>query len=907
MIFKKITSGATGNGSQHQLSSSTTLSKKVTGSPPESNYERLGRVAKVNKVQKVESQQEVSPQMSHVFPPPVSQMSHVSPHQVSQMSPRLWFKKKQQQKKDADITATMPHQGLSKSKSSSKIQNSKSNQIRPVSLLASISDFDREAAKIVQQRQKDEEARKRVNDEAFYCIPADTNLVQNTALVTNTKNNPENDDNAQEALDEIMANVEQKMECLDAIGKHNQRWEKRMNNSSSNHVVEVQRESIPSIDMSGLVSDLNQFLNTTKKELMTPKTKRKHQLELQKQEELVEQQQQQQKKQLDHTQIKMENSATTLQEKELAKQVVLQVQQQNPTKNQSPPPPSVVKPKPKQELQTRTPVQQKSQRQKQQQPQVQSKMKNPSVASKELQSSSNQKQANPPQRQLRTRNQVSNNANPNNNHQQQIHEYEDTWNCTKCTLINSTKTNICILCGASFLNSVVTQQTKQAVDLQDLHQEMIEDKSIFDPPIEHNNENNSEEQMPVKGNVLDRVVQFTAIQMAATERPTSAMTSWMELSPRNSMADLEPRPMSAIGSIQSSRPQSSEIFVPTPVVVHRMQNKNNNIEVENNQKRLSVLEKEETTEIIAKWKKEHEEREKARRDFFESMAKEKSAPKDSVVETQAALLEQAKRKLELQNNNKQVVKDNPNLNPKKPTRDSQKFHQGLDKTDSSLNTFVQYNDIDKTNKNSQNNSKGNADNSENNSPKNVQTNRSAKGAIESLGHANNQKRLKTVNDPVINEILKSNSRQSENNNRSNNNKRKKNTNNTQSPISSSKANTSIDHGGNVESKNHDGGGVQKFQGQNNNRKNNNNNQQKKSPKAAAALLKNDSQGQAKKDNVIDTTINGQGDKTSTGQVAPNAGQGSIQQTPSRSSKSVNNKANLVANNNDNGEHSALKF
>ena len=204
----------------------------------------------MNKVEKVESQQEVSPQISHVVPPPVSQMSHVSPHQVSQMSPRLWFKKKQQQKKDADITATMPHQGLSKSKSSSKIQNSKSNQIRPVSLLASISDFDREAAKIVQQRQKDEEARKRVNDEAFYCIPADTNLVQNTtALVTNTKNNPENDDNAQEALDEIMANVEQKMECLDAIGKHNQRWEKRMNNSSSNHVVEVQRESIPSIDM----------------------------------------------------------------------------------------------------------------------------------------------------------------------------------------------------------------------------------------------------------------------------------------------------------------------------------------------------------------------------------------------------------------------------------------------------------------------------------------------------------------------------------------------------------------------------------------------------------------------------------------------------------------------------------
>ena len=188
-------------------------------------------MAKVNKVQKVES-----PQMS------------------SQMSPRLWFKKKKK-----EDTATMPH-GLSKSKSG----QIKPSHVRPVSLLASISDFDREAAKIVQQRQKDEENRKRVNDESFY--------------VSVTKKDPD----AQKALDEIMENVEQKMECLDAIGKHNQRWEKRMNH--------VERESIPSIDMNGLVSDLNQFLNTTKKELMTPKTKRKHQLEKESQQQQIEQQ-----------------------------------------------------------------------------------------------------------------------------------------------------------------------------------------------------------------------------------------------------------------------------------------------------------------------------------------------------------------------------------------------------------------------------------------------------------------------------------------------------------------------------------------------------------------------------------------------------------------------------------------
>ena len=208
----------------------------------------MGRVAKVNKLPKVE------PSPPSPISPPMSQLASRKSPQLSQMSPRLWFKKKQRKE---DVGATMP-QSLSKAAKSS--QNSKNNQVRPVSLLASISDFDREAAKIVEQRHKDEEARKRVNDESFYVSAAE---VKRKA----------SDEDAQKALDDIMAKVEQKMECLDAIGKHNQRWEKRMNH--------VERESIPSIDMNGLVSDLNQFLNTTKKEMMTPKTKRKVQAQKQ--------------------------------------------------------------------------------------------------------------------------------------------------------------------------------------------------------------------------------------------------------------------------------------------------------------------------------------------------------------------------------------------------------------------------------------------------------------------------------------------------------------------------------------------------------------------------------------------------------------------------------------------------
>ena len=112
------------------------------------------------------------------------------------------------------------------------------------------------------------------------------------------------------------------------------------------------------------------------------------------------------------------------------------------------------------------------------------------------------------------------------------------------------------------------------------------------------------------------------MQMYATERPTSAMTSRTE-TPRNS-ANLEDeiRPLSAMNA-------TSDVFVPTPIV-HRIHDHKS----QPKKKRLSALERDETTEILAKWKKEHEEREKARNDFFKSIA----TPKPSVIETQAALL-----------------------------------------------------------------------------------------------------------------------------------------------------------------------------------------------------------------------------------------------------------------------------
>ena len=86
-------------------------------------------------------------------------------------------------------------------------------------------------------------------------------------------------------------------------------------------------------------------------------------------------------------------------------------------------------------------------------------------------------------------------------------------------------------------------------------------------------------------------------------RPASVMTD------RNSLAmedENEIRPFSAMNS-------RTEVFAPTPIVVHRVENSSKRNQIE--QTRKSVLEKEETTEILARWKKEHDEREKREGNF----------------------------------------------------------------------------------------------------------------------------------------------------------------------------------------------------------------------------------------------------------------------------------------------------
>ena len=78
----------------------------------------------------------------------------------------------------------------------------------------------------------------------------------------------------------------------------------------------------------------------------------------------------------------------------------------------------------------------------------------------------------------------------------------EKWSCQKCTLINSAHLRICSVCGAS-------RNFEKA------------EATIFDPPEVPHQDEQEEEQMPQKGNVLDKVVQFTAMQMIAREIPAA--------------------------------------------------------------------------------------------------------------------------------------------------------------------------------------------------------------------------------------------------------------------------------------------------------------------------------------------------------------------------------------------------
>ena len=608
----------------------------------ESNYERLGKVAKVNKVQKIDKIDESE----------------------SQMSPRLWFRKS----KKSDQNSTLPNgNGLQKSKSQSS---------RPISLLASISDFDREAAKIVEQRQKDEQKRRYINDASFY-VQADKN------------------EHPQEAIDEIMANVEQKMECLDAIGKHNNRWEEKL---------EGQRESF---DMNGLVSDLNQFLNTTRREMMTPKTARKlGQAEGQsnvtndvtetavKAENESDHEVVKTKKNVKsfHTETIRIEDKNAMQNSLKAEDIVQKAeeyvaQHTNPRRNkkalknsaefsakngatnlsessaQNSPHTEIHKAAQSTKNVARKIAQNDAidgPRNSEQKVALNDSQLDPQVMAQNLAQAEIRK-AELNATTLRTRKLKQNEAqNVGKNFEQKVaptvqneamslnlvtdrskgaiskvkneqrrpktkktNEYEETWSCAKCTLINSVTNKVCILCGAT---------SGPPLEPSPFLEKSESSASIFDARDEN------DEEMPKRGNVLDRVVQFTAIQMMADERPTSAMTSRTE-TPRNSQ-DFD-RPMSAMNA-------NELIFTPTPIV-HRVQNGQN--KPYNDSNRKSVLEKEDTADILAKWKAEHEEREKLRKEFFANFAPAPAGvtpvtPKDSVLEQQKALLEQASKNLD---------------------------------------------------------------------------------------------------------------------------------------------------------------------------------------------------------------------------------------------------------------------
>ena len=91
-------------------------------------------------------------------------------------SPKPWYKKNPfnfDKKSDQDLahlhaSPSVAHKSVKQATKSKTVLHS-SPQVRPISLLASISDFDRLAAEIVSQRQKEQKSLQRANDEAFYC------------------------------------------------------------------------------------------------------------------------------------------------------------------------------------------------------------------------------------------------------------------------------------------------------------------------------------------------------------------------------------------------------------------------------------------------------------------------------------------------------------------------------------------------------------------------------------------------------------------------------------------------------------------------------------------------------------------------------------------------------------------
>jgi len=71
--------------------------------------------------------------------------------------------------------------------------------------------------------------------------------------------------------------VEKKLDCLDAIEKHNQRWEDHMKKLEEEEEDKNPiRHPSPKTDIDNMLSDLSTFLNTTQREIHTPKVSRKN-------------------------------------------------------------------------------------------------------------------------------------------------------------------------------------------------------------------------------------------------------------------------------------------------------------------------------------------------------------------------------------------------------------------------------------------------------------------------------------------------------------------------------------------------------------------------------------------------------------------------------------------------------
>ena len=413
------------------------------------------------------------------------------------------------------------------------------NPARPVSLLMSISDFDRQAAEIVSQRQKQEEAKQRALNDAFY-VSTDNKVsgVKAGEITKSTIN--ESQKEPQEMIDEIMANVEKKMEHLDEIEKHNDKWVNRMSANmdevkGNKHISDIpsgnppaneraikanespKDKGTPSMDMKDLVSDLNSFLNTTQRELRTPKGKRKQVAE---------------------------------------------------NKNAEKP-----------------------------------------FATKEQGSNQSKKDINPYAKLVQSKSE------------------DIEWACAKCTLINAKTAKICTLCGASKdlpvdFNAMEEKETNKVPEM-----------NIFEAP------EIDEEAMPAKGNVLDRVVQFTALQMCSAEKPQFATKVWIPT--EFTAAEEKQTKVEDRASTAKISKTNTVIKDRSPKLDEAIMNEKERIKTADR----SLLEKEERDAILARWKKEHDERVKAREAHFRNRAQE-PAPQADILKEQAELLMEANRKLE---------------------------------------------------------------------------------------------------------------------------------------------------------------------------------------------------------------------------------------------------------------------